>query len=111
MQLEDKVQSLQGITQQQQARLGALQQEFALLSKQQSLKKYLYISPWSQLECASFVPATCYGCFHFSHKNVSLQCRACKEISLPILQYDLGTMTLHSVPSRVPLIAKSCMGQ
>ncbi len=33
MQLEDEVQSLQSITTQQQARLGALQQENALLSK------------------------------------------------------------------------------
>jgi len=78
MQLEDKVQSLQGITQQQQARLGGLQQEIALLSKHQS-----YTSPWSQLECASFVPATCYGCFDFSCKSVSLQCGACKEFPSP----------------------------
>ena len=41
MQLEDEVQSLQGLTTQQQARMGALQQENSLLSEPPSTLRLL----------------------------------------------------------------------
>lgn len=53
MQLEDEVQSLQAATQQQQGRIGALQQENALLSKSSPIYKLLQARHAPATNCMS----------------------------------------------------------
>ena len=66
MQLEDEVQSLQGLTTQQQARLGALQQENSLLSKPSSPLRLLACA-WPKRASAAYcrsIPCKERACLH-----------------------------------------------